>query len=117
MGQPCQSKPETFLFSFFESKVPAHPAVFELQAKTWHNVLDIDDDDADWLLGGAKAEPTNWRDRNSLKARAASTSASPKICLVRHQDGPHPWYEPGSFSLDLGKPTGPLIGLAAGPWT
>ena len=68
-GQACQSKAETFLFPFLKSKVPAHPTVFELQAKTWRNVLDTDDDDADWLLGGAKAEPINWRCRISLKGR------------------------------------------------
>ena len=43
--------------------------VFELQAKTWHNMLDTDDDDADWLLGGAKAELINWRCKISVKAR------------------------------------------------
>ena len=32
-------------------------------------MLDTDDDDADWLLGGAKAEPISWRCRISLKAR------------------------------------------------
>ena len=66
-GQPCQSKAETFLFPFLEEKVPAHLTVFELQAKTWRNVLDTGDDDADWLLGGAKAEPIDWRCRNSKK--------------------------------------------------
>ena len=66
MGQMCQSKPEAFLLPFLESKVPANPTVFELHDKTWHNVLDTDDDDADWLLGGAKAEPINWRFRNDL---------------------------------------------------
>ena len=59
IGQAFQSKAETFLFSFLESKVPAHPTVFELQAETWRNVLDTDDEDTDWLLGGAKAEPIN----------------------------------------------------------
>ena len=34
VGQAYQSKAETFLFSFLESKVPAHTTVFELQAKT-----------------------------------------------------------------------------------
>ena len=43
--------------------------VFELQAKTWGNVLDTDDDDADWLLGGAKAKTINWRCRLSVNAR------------------------------------------------
>ena len=46
-------------------------------------ILDTDDDDADWLLGEAKTEPsTNRRGRISLKARAESTSASRKICWI-----------------------------------
>ena len=60
--------------SIFGVKVPAHPTVFELQAKTCRNVLDIDDDDADWLLDGAKVEPINWRCRIALKAR-------PRVCF------------------------------------
>ena len=36
-----------FHFHFLESKVPTHPMVFEIQAITWHNVLDTDDDDTD----------------------------------------------------------------------
>ena len=88
MGQACQSKAETFLFPFLESKVPAHPTAFELQDKTWRNVLDTDDDDADWLLGGAKAGPINWRCRNSLTARPESTSPPRKICWTGDQDGP-----------------------------
>ena len=47
IGKACQSKAETLLFSFLESKVLAHPTAFELQAKAW-NELDTDDDDADW---------------------------------------------------------------------
>ena len=62
VGQVFQSKAETFLFSFLESFQPIQP-FFELQAKTCCNVLDTDDEDADWLLGGAKAEPINWRCR------------------------------------------------------
>ena len=67
VGQACQSKAETF--SFLKSKVPTHPIVFELQAKARRNVLDTDEGDADWLLGGAKVEPIYWRCRIYLKAR------------------------------------------------
>ena len=47
VGQGFQSKAETFLFPFLEPKYPVHPTIIELQAKTWRNVLDTDDDDAD----------------------------------------------------------------------
>ena len=52
-------KAETFSIAIFGVKVSAHPTVFELQAKMCRIVLDADDDDADWLQGGAKAEPIN----------------------------------------------------------
>ena len=51
-------------------------------------MIDTDDKDADLFLGGAKAEHTNRRGRNSLKARPEPTSASRKIFRARHQDGP-----------------------------
>ena len=87
-------------------------------AKMWSNVLDTDDEDADWLLGGAKAEPINWRCRISLKARQGSTSASRKICWARNQDGLQAclvWMWQSQFrSLSVWEnPTRPLIGLGA----
>ena len=51
VGQMCQSKAETFFFPFLKSKCSVNPSVFGLQAKTWRNVFDTDDDDADWLPG------------------------------------------------------------------
>ena len=115
VGQACQSKAETFLFQFLEQKVPAHPMLFELQAKTWRNVLDTDDDDADWLLGRAKREPTNWKCRNSLKTRPESTSARVKSI----GPGTRMVLKPG-MSLAVSAqaredPTGPLIVLGAVP--
>ena len=74
-----------------------YPTIFELQAKTWRNVLDTDDD-ADWLLGGGKAEHVNWRGGISLKARPELTSAPPEICWARHQDGPQARYYSDSRS-------------------
>ena len=51
MGQACQSRAETFLFPFLESKCPAHPTVFELGTGQGvaqrRYVLDTDDDDSD----------------------------------------------------------------------
>ena len=57
-----------FYFHFWNKKL-SHPTVFELQAKTWRNVLDTDDDDADWLLGGAKAEPIQFEMQDFSKNR------------------------------------------------
>ena len=42
--------------------------VLELQAKTWRTVLDTDDDDANWLLGRAKAEHNNLERQNFSKS-------------------------------------------------
>ena len=56
-------------YSIFGVKSSSPSKVFELQAKTWRNMLETDDDDADWLLGGARAKPINWRCKISLKAR------------------------------------------------
>ena len=116
MGQVFQSEAETFLYPLFESDYAARATVFELRAKTWLSVLDTEDDDADWLLGGAKAEHTDWRGRISAKARSGPTSASHKICWARHQDRPQAWYESGSLSLGPGnKPVGPIFGLGVEP--
>ena len=56
VGQACQSKAETFLFPFFESKCPiAQPIqrfLSNLQFQAWCNALDADENGADWLLGG-----------------------------------------------------------------
>ena len=64
MEQACQWKDETFLlgtiFSIWSKNVqPIQHFFFQLQAKTWHNVLDIDDDDADWMPGTAKSAQTS----------------------------------------------------------
>ena len=104
VGQACQSKADTFLFPFLEYKVPAHPTVFELQAKTWCSMLEIDDDDADWLLGGAKAEPIHWRCKIYLKARPRVPSTSRIICLARNQDGPQTNYGSDSLNSGPGRP-------------
>ena len=61
-----------------------------------------DDDDADWLLVGAKAEPTNWRGRNSLKARPEST------CQHRVKS-----VGPGTRMI-LKPGTGPAVSVLAG---
>ena len=90
------------------------PTVFVLQAKTWRDVLDTDDDDADWLLGGAKAEHTNWRGRNSLKARKEPTSGTSEICWARTRTVLKPATSP-AVSVQARKHTGPLTGLGAGP--
>ena len=87
------------LSPFLESKVPAHPTFFELQVRTWRNVLDSHDDDADWLLRGAMAEQNNWRSWNFLRM-TRTPSASRKICWARHQDGPQASYEFVSLSSD-----------------
>ena len=53
MGQACLSEAETLSFPSSESKVPAHPTAFDLQAKTWRNVIDTGYDNTDWFLGEA----------------------------------------------------------------
>ena len=91
-------------FHFWDQKFQPIQWFFKLQPKTWCNVLDTDDDDVDWLLGGAKAEPFNWRYRTSLKARPRVHMASRKICWARNRNGPQAWCGSGSLSSGLGKP-------------
>ena len=70
-----------------------------------HNILDTDDGDGDWLLGGADAEHTHKRGRISLKARSGPASASHKIRWALHQDVLKAWYEPGNLRSGPGKKT------------
>ena len=69
LDKRANRKVKHFYFHFWSKKFQPINSFFKFQAKTWRNVLDTDDDDADWLLGGAKGEPINLRCRTSLKPR------------------------------------------------
>ena len=78
-------------------------------------LVDTEDDDADWLLGGAKAELNNFRCRNSLKARPESTSAPRKTVGIRTRMVLKPGMSLAVSVQAQEVSTGPLIRLGAGP--
>ena len=69
-GKRAKRKMKYFYFYFWGQTF--QPIQWFLSYRQKHDAMrsiPTDDDDVDWLLGGAKAEHTNWRVRNYLKAR------------------------------------------------
>ena len=70
------------------------------------------DDDADWLLGGSKAEPINRRCKISRHTKSPHRH---RVKSVGPGDGPPAWYGGLAVSVQAREDlTGPVIGLCAG---
>ena len=87
--------------------------IFELEAQTWRNVLNIDDDDAYWLLGGAYQLERH----NFSKSRTRAHIGIAQNLLGSASGWPSSLVQIGQTQFGSGKiPIGPIFGLGAEPW-